>query len=316
MSKLKEPYNLSPRVKWLRDYYFKGVERKWNNEALAFTTGTEYDDIYDELTFYIVPEVHNFFNPFVKGILVSATRIDMPENFFKKSIPERKQYFNQKAIVDYVPQEILPGDLIAGGHFNIFTSRCLTAKEAKEYKKALRGKGGFRERLFEIKDRGIGNCGPTSGHLIPDYATVIREGFKAKQEYFQALYEKLTEEEKAGKKGGNLRAMIGSCSTPKLLADKYSAECARLAALEKDAKRKKELQKMSEINKKVPWLPAEDFYEAVQSLWMTHMLVMSDENYPGPGVSFGRLDQYLYPYYMASIAKGEDKEFLKDIIKC
>lgn len=316
MTKLKEPYNLSPRIKWLRDYYFKGVERKWNNEAIAFTTGAPYDDIYDELTFYIVPEVHNFFNPFVKGVLLSATKIAVPEDFYNKSIAERKQYFNQKAIVEHVPQEILPGDLLCGGHFNISTSRCLTAKEAKVYKSKLRDKGGFRERLFEMKDRGIGNCGPTSGHLIPDYPTVIREGFKAKYEYMNMLYDKLSAEDKQGKKGGNLRAMMGSCLTPKLLAEKYSEECANLAAAEKDAKRKKELQRMSEINKKVPWLPAEDFYEAVQSLWLTHMLVMTDENYPGPGVSFGRIDQYLYPYYKTSIDKGEDREFLKEILKC
>jgi len=46
---------------------------------------------------------------------------------------------------------------------------------------------------------------------------------------------------------------------------------------------------------RVPWKPAETFWEAVQSLWLTHMLVMSEENYPGPGVSFGRIDQFLYP---------------------
>ena len=47
--------------------------------------------------------------------------------------------------------------------------------------------------------------------------------------------------------------------------------------------------------RRVPWEPASTFWEAVQSLWLTHMLVMSDENYPGPGVSFGRIDQYLLP---------------------
>lgn len=108
MTKLKEPYNLSPRIKWLRDYYFKGVERKWNNEAIAFTTGAPYDDIYDELTFYIVPEVHNFFNPFVKGVLLSATKIAVPEDFYNKSIAERKQYFNQKAIVSMFLRKFFP----------------------------------------------------------------------------------------------------------------------------------------------------------------------------------------------------------------
>ena len=48
----------------------------------------------------------------------------------------------------------------------------------------------------------------------------------------------------------------------------------------------------------------ETFWEAVQALWINHMLVMSDENYPGPGVSFGRIDQYLLPYWKDSLARG------------
>ncbi len=43
---------------------------------------------------------------------------------------------------------------------------------------------------------------------------------------------------------------------------------------------------------------------------------MSDENYPGPGVSFGRIDQYLYPLWEKSIAMGMDREFGKEILKC
>jgi formate C-acetyltransferase len=46
------------------------------------------------------------------------------------------------------------------------------------------------------------------------------------------------------------------------------------------------------------------------------MLVMSDENYPGPGVSFGRIDQFLYPFWQKSMLDGMDPEFGKDILKC
>ncbi|MDD3947679.1 MAG: pyruvate formate lyase family protein, partial [Clostridia bacterium] len=49
---------------------------------------------------------------------------------------------------------------------------------------------------------------------------------------------------------------------------------------------------------------------------MTHMLIMSDEKYPGPGVSFGRLDQYLYPYYKKSIEEGMSEEFMKELLGC
>ena len=46
------------------------------------------------------------------------------------------------------------------------------------------------------------------------------------------------------------------------------------------------------------------------------MLIMADENYPGPGVSFGRLDQYLFPMWQNSISAGMDPEFGKEILKC
>ncbi len=46
------------------------------------------------------------------------------------------------------------------------------------------------------------------------------------------------------------------------------------------------------------------------------MLVMSDENYPGPGVSFGRIDQYLLPYWEKSLAGGMDREFGKELLRC
>ena len=54
----------------------------------------------------------------------------------------------------------------------------------------------------------------------------------------------------------------------------------------------------------------------MQALWLTHMLVMTDENYPGPGVSFGRIDQYLYPFWEHSLEEGMEREFGKEILKC
>ncbi len=55
---IKTPHHLSDRVTWLRDYYFKGTERPWTNEMTAWTTGTPWDTVYNEMTYYIVPETH------------------------------------------------------------------------------------------------------------------------------------------------------------------------------------------------------------------------------------------------------------------
>jgi formate C-acetyltransferase len=47
------------------------------------------------------------------------------------------------------------------------------------------------------------------------------------------------------------------------------------------------------------------------------MLVMVQESYPGPGLSPGRIDQYLYPYYESDIEKGNiTKEQAKELLEC
>ena len=177
-------------------------------------------------------------------------------------------------------------------------------------------KNGVRASTFEFRDKGYGNCGATSGHLIPDYPRVLREGFAAIKADIQSKLDALNEEEKHGAKGAQLRAMIASCDTPVELAAKYAALCDRMASEETDEVRKAELTAMRKNLLRVPNEPARDFYEAMQSLWLTHMLVLTDENYPGAGVSFGRIDQYLLPYWQESIKNGMDREFGKEILKC
>jgi formate C-acetyltransferase len=313
---VKEPKNLSPRIKWLRDYYFKGINRSWNNRYIAFTTGTDWDELYEELSFYIVPETYAFFEPLRLGYRQSAYEVSLPKGFFDQSIAERRAWFIRECMVNQLPQEILPGDLIAGGRFNIMASRCWTKKEAAQREKLLLGKNGLRKRVFELHDRGFGNLGPVSGHLIPDYARVIKDGFSAIEDSIDGYLSQLTDTEREGDKGANLRAMKIAAGMAPELADKYADECLCLSENEKDPQRAEELRRMERNLRRVPRQGATDFHEALQALFLTHMLVLCDECYPGAGVSFGRIDQYLYPYWQESLNRGEDREFLKEILKC
>lgn len=311
---LKEPANLSQRIGWLRDYYFKGVKRKWNNEFIPFTTGTDWDEIFDELTFYVVPETYSFFKPFVASTKQGAHRVQLPDGFFSWSIAERRAWFIREVMVNHVPQEVLPGDLIAGGRFNLMASRCWSKAEAAERNKRVVGPHGARDKAKEFHDRGFGNCGATSAHLIPDYAQVLRSGFRA-------IYEDLTKRIEALPKNdrrslAQLKAMQTAALMPKELAEKYTEKLTVLAEAEKDGDRKAELTQMAANLRLVPWEGAQDFWQAVQSLWMAHKLVMADENFPGAGLSFGRLDQILQPYWEISVAQGMSKEFGKEILKC
>ncbi|MCE5189674.1 MAG: hypothetical protein LLF75_10930 [Eubacteriales bacterium] len=313
---VKEPFNLSKRIEWLRNYYFSGDQRDWNNEFSAFSTGTSWDEVFDETSFFIVPEVYSFFPTFRKSFQMAARTIRPPQGFFSLGIAERRAWFIKEAILNHVPQEILPGDLIAGGRFNMMASRCWSKEEAKARNKKILSKHGIRKATFEFQDRGYGNCGATSGHLIPDYPRVLKEGFSGIQADLRAKLDALSPKERAGAKGAQLRAMLTSCEMPVELAAKYAYLCQALAEEESDVVRRQELLDMRENLLRVPNLPARDFYEALQSLWLTHMLVLTDENYPGAGVSFGRIDQYLLPYWQKSIQNGISREFGKEILKC
>lgn len=313
---IKTPTNLSPRIQWLRDYYFQGVARAWNNEYTSWTTGTPWDFQYNELTFYIVPETYSFLQTFRSAFKQVARPVKLHPDFWSWSLPERRAWFNHQVMVHYLPKEILPGDLLAGGRFNIQTSTCLTEKETKERDSLVYGPDGSRSAMLWFHNHGYGNVGATSGHLIPDYGRIIREGWKNVYAELETTYVALSQADKNSKKGAQLCAMITAASMPRDLAAEYSRECQDLASQESNPQRRWELLQIAENLTHVPWEPAQNFWEAVQSLWLTHMLVMADENYPGPGDSFGRLDQYLYPLWEKSIREGMDPEFGKEILKC
>lgn len=313
---IKVPTNLSPRIQWLRDYYFQGVGRAWNNEYTSWTTGTPWDFQYNELSFYIVPETYAFLQTFRSSFKQVARLVELHPDFWTWSLPERRAWFNREVMVRYLPKEILPGDLLAGARFNIMTSACLTKKETQQRDRQVYGKNGTRAAILWFHNHGYGNVGATSGHLIPDYARILREGWRAVYAELEAIYTALSPSEKRSTKGGQLQAMMTAATMPRDLALEYGQECARLARMETEPARRQELLAMADNLTRVPWEPARNFWEALQSLWLTHMLVMADENYPGPGDSFGRLDQYLYPFWEKSIQEGMDTELGKEILKC
>jgi pyruvate formate-lyase/glycerol dehydratase family glycyl radical enzyme len=82
-------------------------------------------------------------------------------------------------------------------------------------------------------------------------------------------------------------------------ADRFAVLAEEMAAASVDANRKKELEKIAVTCRKVPANPAGSFYEALQSFWFIFLMIT-----PSPTASFGRFDQYMYPFYHKDIEKG------------
>jgi formate C-acetyltransferase len=144
----------------------------------------------------------------------------------------------------------------------------------------------------------VGNCGAIPGHLIPDYPRILRFGWRT----IQAEADEIVNDPSSTAQQRDLARAVSICADGvRVFAARYAALAEQLAAQETNPARQAELTEIAEICHRVPWEPAQTFPEALQSFWFTHMLLLVAESYPGPGVSPGRVDQYLHPYFQADI---------------
>jgi len=96
--------------------------------------------------------------------------------------------------------------------------------------------------------------------------------------------------------------IVLTCQGVMAYADRYARLAESLARLEEKPARKAELTRIVEVCRRVPALPPRTFQEALQAVWFAESLFTLEENQTG--ISLGRADQYLYPYYVADIEAG------------
>ena len=103
------------------------------------------------------------------------------------------------------------------------------------------------------------------------------------------------------------KGVIDTTEGVMIYAKRLSDYAAQLAGQCTDPTRKAELLKISEINAKVPANKPETFWEAIQAVWTVESLLPVEENQTG--MSIGRVDQYMYPFYKADMESGRMNQF-------
>jgi choline trimethylamine-lyase len=98
------------------------------------------------------------------------------------------------------------------------------------------------------------------------------------------------------------KAQIETAEGVMIYAQRMSDYAKELAAKETNPKRKMELQKIAEVNAKVPANKPETFWEAIQAVWTIESLLVVEENQTG--MSIGRVDQYMYPFFKNDLDSG------------
>lgn len=97
-------------------------------------------------------------------------------------------------------------------------------------------------------------------------------------------------------------AMILTAEGATIYGERYAAHAEDCAAHETDPARKAELLQIAQICRRVPAQVPQSFHEALQSVWFAQSLFTLEENQTG--ISLGRADQYLYPFYQRDIENG------------
>ena len=174
-----------------------------------------------------------------------------------------------------------------------------------------RGEALLPEEVRVFMETGVfgmeGKLNAGDAHLAVNYERILKDGLKG--------YEKRVKEYKASLDLTDPESIDKYCFYNAVLivleavrnfANRYSVLAKDLAEKELNQERKIESLEISRICSKVPYEPAETFREAVQSVWFIQLILQIESN--GHSLSYGRFDQYMYPYYNRDIKNGTIKE--------
>lgn len=128
-------------------------------------------------------------------------------------------------------------------------------------------------------------------HFSADFETLLAHGLSGLMEQIEEKKKNLTEDKQKEFLEDLYYAARAITAWTQAFAD------ALYAAAEKEVskKRRDELLQTADICRRVPYLPATSFREAIQSYFFTFIL------FPD---GLGCIDRYLYPYYKSDIEKG------------
>lgn len=269
------------------------VYRENQDQPLALKRALMLKAILERMTIFIEPQT------LIAGNQASSNRSApiFPEYAMKWVIDELDQFDKRDGDVFHITEENKQKlrDIAPFWEHNTLLDRGLAA---------------FPPHSKLYYDLGIikseGNITSGDAHCAVDYGRMLKVGLK---DYERRAREKLDAldltDYKNIRKSYFYRAILIVVEAVKTFAARFAALAEEQAA-SADEVRKAELLDMAAALRKVPYEPAGSFREAVQALWLVHLVLQIESN--GHSLSYGRMDQYLNPYYEADLQAGRITE--------
>jgi pyruvate-formate lyase len=148
------------------------------------------------------------------------------------------------------------------------------------------------------------------GHIVPDYPKLLRLGLRGIREEAEAQWRAASSDEERAFLDSVRIAVDGVMAYASRLAEACDSQAS--AQAEACATRS-ELGQMAANLRRSPAGPAQTFWQALQSVWLLHMIFHATMN----GNAMGRVDQYVWPYLEADLAAGRlTREQAAELVDC
>ena len=170
-----------------------------------------------------------------------------------------------------------------------------------------RGEALIPEEMSVFMETGVfgmeGKLNAGDAHLAVNYERVLKEGLRGYEERVRRLKGELDlAKVESIDKNVFYTAVLTVIEAVKHFAQRYADLAHEIAEKETDPARRAELLEMSRIMSRVPYEPAETFHEAMQAVWFIQLILQIESN--GHSLSYGRFDQYMYPYFKKDLEEG------------
>lgn len=269
------------------------VYQEHQDQPLALKRALMLKEVLEQMTIFIEPQT------LIAGNQASSNRSApiFPEYAMKWVIDELDQFEHRDGDVFHITEENKQKlrDIAPFWAHNTLLDRGLAA---------------FPPHSKLYYDLGIikseGNITSGDAHCAVDYGRMLKAGLR---DYERRAQEKLDAldltDYKNIQKSYFYRAILIVVQAVKDFAARFAALAEEQAASAR-AERRAELLDMAAALRKAPYEPAGSFREAVQALWLVHLVLQIESN--GHSLSYGRMDQYLNPYYEADRQAGRITE--------
>ena len=146
------------------------------------------------------------------------------------------------------------------------------------------------------------------GHIVPNYQDIIQKGTEI---IIKESREKALETDDPNRKNFYKSIEI-ICRGLENYSENYAKRAEELLVNESDPVRIKDLKNIISVCRNIPSHPAKTFHEAIQMILFLQIALNLDNI--DQGISPGRLDNILYPYYKKDIEEGRiTREEAKDL---